>query len=68
VKHVVDEYPLEKMVRSIRSIKKSAVELRNLSGGIEAVDRNADRILASIKMLEINISNMADLVVKDRRR
>jgi CRISPR/Cas system-associated endonuclease Cas3-HD len=68
VKHVVDEYPLEKMLRSIRSIKKSAVELRNLSGGIEAVDRNADRILASIKMLEINISNMADLVVKDRRR
>jgi CRISPR/Cas system-associated endonuclease Cas3-HD len=68
VKHVVDEYPLEKMLRSIRSIKKSAVELRNLSGGIEAVDSNADRILASIKMLEINISNMADLVVKDRRR
>ena len=65
---MVDEYPLEKMVRSIRSIKKSAVELRNLSGGIEAVDRNADRILASIRMLEINISNMADLVVKDRRR
>jgi hypothetical protein len=65
---VVDEYPLEKMGRSIRSIKKSAVELRNLSGGIEAVDRNADRILASIRMLEINISNMADLVVKDRRR
>jgi hypothetical protein len=68
VKHVVDEYPLEKMVRGIRSIKKSAVELRNLSGGIEAVDRNADRILASIKMLGINISNMADLVVKYRRR
>jgi hypothetical protein len=65
---VVDEYPLEKMVRSIRSIKKSAVELRNLSGGIEAVDRNADRILTSIKVLEINISNMADLVVKYRRR
>ena len=65
---MVNEYPLEKMVRSIRSIKKPAVELRNLSGGIEAVDRNADRILASIKMLEINISNMADLVVKDRRR
>jgi hypothetical protein len=68
VKHVVDEYPLEKMGRGIRSIKKSAVELRNLSGGIEAVDHNADRILASIRMLEINISNMADLVVKDRRR
>ncbi|MCJ7791766.1 MAG: hypothetical protein MUP49_05115 [Dehalococcoidia bacterium] len=65
---MVDEYPLEKMVRSIRSIKKSAVELRNLSGGIEAVDRNADRILTSIKVLEINISNMADLVVKYRRR
>ena len=65
---MVDEYPIDKMVKKVRSIKKSAVELRNLSGGIEAVGCNVDRILASIKMLEINISDVADLVVKDRVR
>ena len=65
---MVDEYPIDKMVKKIRSIKKSAVELRNLSGGVEAVDRNVNRILASIKMLEINISDVADLVAKDKVR
>ena len=62
-----DEYPVDKMVRSIRSIKRSAVELKNLSGGIQAVDRNVDRILASVKMLEINISDVAEIITKDHR-
>ncbi len=62
-----NEYPVDKMAGRIRSIKRSAVELRNLSGGIEAVDRNVDRLLASVKMLEINISDVADLIVKDRQ-
>jgi hypothetical protein len=33
-----------------------------MSGGIQAVDRNVNRILASVKMLEINISDLVDLV------
>ncbi len=65
---MADVYPLDKMVKQIRSLRKSAEELRNLSGGIEAVDRNVDRILASVKMLEINIVDVADLAVKDRKR
>jgi hypothetical protein len=65
---MADEYPIDKMVKKIRSIKKSAVELRNLSGGVEAVGCNVDRILASVKMLEINISDVADLVAKDKTK
>jgi hypothetical protein len=42
-------------------IKKATQELKQLSGGIQAVDRNAERILASVKMLEINISDFIDL-------
>jgi len=63
---MVDEYPIDKMVKKISSIRRSAVELRTLSGGIEAVDRNVDRILSSVKMLEINISDVADIIVKDK--
>jgi hypothetical protein len=37
----------------IKAIKKAA-----FSGGIQAVDRNADRILASVKMLENNITDL----------
>ena len=42
----------------IKAIKKAAQELKDLSRGIPAVDRNVGRILASVKMLEINISDL----------
>jgi hypothetical protein len=60
---MADELSIEKMVKQIRTIEKSASELKNLSGGIEAVDRNVDRILASAKMLEINIGDVAEILV-----
>ena len=52
---------MKKMDTLIKAIRKAAQELKILSGGIPAVDRNADRILASVKMLEINISDILDL-------
>jgi hypothetical protein len=55
---MVDEEVLMKMDKKIQAIKEAALELKDLSGGIQAVDRNVDRILASVKMLEINISDV----------
>jgi len=49
---------LKQMDVRIRKIRKAADELKELSSGIQAVDRNASRILASVKMLEINISDI----------
>jgi len=46
------------MAEKIQAIKEAATELKNISGGIQAVERNVDRILASVKMLEINISDI----------
>jgi hypothetical protein len=55
------EYDIKRMVEKIQAIKETATELKQLSGGIQAVDRNVDRILASVKMLEINISDIAGI-------
>lgn len=52
---------LRQMDARIKKIKRAAQELKDLSSGIQAVDRNASRILASTKMLEINISDILDL-------
>lgn len=52
---------LSKIDARIKTIRKAAEELRELSPAIPAVDRNAARILASVKMLEINISDVKDL-------
>ncbi len=52
---------IKKLDTRIRAIKRAAQELKQLSGGIQAIDRNAERILASVKMLEINVSDLLDL-------
>jgi len=59
---VVKEYKIEDMAKKIQLLKQTATELKRISGGIQAVDRNVDRILASIKMLEINISDVVGLL------
>lgn len=56
---------IEGMAKRIAAIRHNADELKAMSGGIQAVDRNADRILASVKMLEINISDAAGLLKDD---
>lgn len=53
---------IRKLDTRIKTIKKATQELKQLSGGIQAIDRNAERILASLKMLEINVSDVKDLI------
>jgi len=58
---MVDKDVLIKMDEKIQAIKKAALELKELSGGMQAVDRNAGPILTSIKMLEINVSDVIEI-------
>ena len=59
---MVEEYKIGDMAEKIQILKQTATELKRISGGIQAVDRNVDRILASIKMLEINISDVVGML------
>ena len=45
----------------IQAIKKAAEELKGMGESFPALARNATRILASTKMLEIDISDALDL-------
>jgi len=49
---------IDEIHAEIQSIKRSANQLEKLGGNLPAVTRNALRILASTKMLEINISDI----------
>jgi hypothetical protein len=55
------EVALKDLDQSIQQMRQIAEELKGKAGGIQAVDRNIDRILASIKMLELNISDVYEL-------
>ena len=57
-----DKELFEELDRRVQAIKTAARELQDLSAGIQAVDRNADRILASVKMLEINVTDVLDIL------
>jgi len=61
---MADNYDIKGMVEIIKAIRKNAEELKKISGGIPAVDRNADRILTNVKMLEIEISDSAGIMAE----
>ncbi len=52
---------LEKIHKAIKQIKHQAEELRGMVPDFPAVDRNLTRILASIRMLELNICDIWEL-------
>ena len=52
---------LKKLDTRIKTIRKTAQELKDSSSRFPAIERNAVRILASTKMLEINISDLLEL-------
>ena len=59
---MTQEYDVKGMTARIETLRQTATELKTMSGGIQAINRNVDRVLASIKMLEINISDIASII------
>ncbi len=52
---------LKKIDEKIQVMKSTAEELNRLGDNFPSLARNSVRILASIKMLEINISDLVEL-------
>jgi hypothetical protein len=53
---------IEEMDGKIKLIRTTAEELMTLSEGIEAVKKNLIRLLASTRMLELNISDAMEVL------
>jgi hypothetical protein len=51
---------MERMHLSIQCARQAVEELKRLGEDFPAVARNAERILASLQMLEINVSDILD--------
>ena len=54
------ELNVKALCECIRKLRESAVELKERGRGIQAVEKNVDRILANIKMLELNVSDVEE--------
>ncbi len=49
---------LKELDSKIQSMKKTAEELKKMGEDFPALYRNVSRLLASIKMLELNVSDL----------
>jgi hypothetical protein len=58
---MVQQIDLKKLNTKIQLMKKTAEELKQMGEIFPAINRNAVRILASVKMLEINVSDVVEL-------
>ena len=57
-----NQYNIKEMTEKIQLLRKTAEELMAIGGDIEAVKKNLIRLLASTKMLELNISDVKELL------
>jgi hypothetical protein len=53
---------IDEMDKKIRALRTAAEELMHEAGEIEAVKKNLVRLLASVRMLELNISDLREVL------
>jgi hypothetical protein len=58
---MAQQIDLKKLNAKIQLLKKTAQELNQIGENFPAIARNTIRIMASIKMLEINVSDLVEL-------
>ena len=52
---------LRVLVKKIETVKQALEDLQQMGSSIPALDRNCQRILASVKMLEVNFTDVIKL-------
>ena len=58
----MEDWKIEEIADLIQEMRQVAEQLQKQGEGIQAVERNVARILASIKMLELNVSDVEELL------
>ncbi|RJR38530.1 MAG: hypothetical protein C4576_22215 [Desulfobacteraceae bacterium] len=56
----MSEMDVKGMDARVRALRRSAEELKKMAEDFPALYRNTSRVLASIKMLELNLSDLVD--------
>lgn len=57
---MLNKNELKKIDEKIKLLRNTAEELKGLAENIPAITRNTSRLLASVKMMELNISDCID--------
>ncbi|MFZ7111591.1 MAG: hypothetical protein ACOWYE_07905 [Desulfatiglandales bacterium] len=58
---MMDKASLDQMAEYIQTMRNIAETLKEAGTGIQSIERNVTRILASIRLLEMNVSDIAKI-------
>jgi prefoldin subunit 5 len=58
----MEKWDVEELAERIQQLRRIAEEIRAKGEGIETLEKNVDRILAGVRMLEINIGDVKALL------
>ncbi len=61
---MTQQYDMKVMVTKIKALRKNAEALKEIAGDYPTVVKNCVRILADVRMLEININDVAEILGK----
>jgi hypothetical protein len=59
---MAEEYDVKAIADVITSLRQNTEKLKEIAADIPTVQKNADRILANIKMLEISVSDVVEII------
>ena len=59
---MIDKTHLQTMAKDIQKMRRLAEHLQETGKGIESIERNMTRILSSIRLLEMNVTDVAKIV------
>jgi hypothetical protein len=59
---MTQQYDIKVIVAKIKDLRQNAEALKEITGDIPSIRKNADRILACVRMLEIEISDAATIM------
>ncbi|MCD4676135.1 MAG: hypothetical protein K8S18_09100 [Desulfobacula sp.] len=58
----MNEWNIKELVESIKELRRTAIELKQRGMGIQTIERNVDRILADVTLLELNVSDIEEFL------
>ena len=61
---MAQEYDIKGMAATVNSLRREAEKLMAVSAGFPTIEKNIERILADVRMLEINVNDVAEVLGK----
>ena len=61
---MAQEYDIKGMAATVDSLRREAEKLKSVSAGFPTIEKNIERILADVRMLEINVNDVAEVLGK----